>query len=176
MRKLILILVVAAAAAVGIAAAFAASDNKASERAAAAPQRAQSARDEVGRVASALGLTGATRAALAKAQALGREATACLLAHGATPGPGGGLVGTPGEATEACAAKINANEAFLNSAEFAAVLNAAQPKFDAGASCFRRVSHVRAGTIVHPEDVTPDLKRRLDAAQATCYRPDGLPR
>ena len=175
MRKLILILAVAAAAAIGIAAAFAASDNKAPNRAAAASERAQSAGDA--EVASVLGLTGANKAALAKAQALGHQATACLLAHGATRGPDGGLADPTEAAYKACIAKIEANEAFLDSPDFAAVLKAAQPKFDAAERCFRRISQVPAGTIIHdPAQLPADVKKRLDTAQATCFRPDGLPR
>jgi hypothetical protein len=176
MRKLILIFAVVAAAAIGIAAAFAATNNsKAPNRAAAAPQRAQSAGDRD--VAAVLGLTGANKAALAKAQALGRQATACLLAHGATQRADGGLADPTEAAYQACIAKIEANEAFLSSPEFAAVLKAAQPKFDAAEKCYRRISQVPAGTIIHdPEKLPADVKRRLDAAQTTCFRPDGLPR
>jgi hypothetical protein len=175
MRKLILIFAVAAAAAIGIAAAFAASNDKAPNHATAQPQRAQAVGDA--EVASVLGLTGANKAALAKAQALGHQATACLLAHGATRGPAGGLADPTGAATEACIAKIEANEAFLDSPEIATVLKAAQPKFDAAGRCFRRISQIPAGTIIHnPAQLPADVKKRLDAAQATCFRPDGLPR
>src|SRR2546421_3056264 len=175
MRKLILILL-AMAAATGVAAALAAGGKNSSHHASAVPQRRGVVRDDVTRVATALGLTGSTRAALAKAQLLGRQATRCLLAHGVTRGADGGIVDPAGAAAEACAAQIVANEAFLSSGEFAAVLRAAQPRFDAAERCFRRMSLVPAGTIVEPENVPPQLQQRLDKGQEACFRPDGLPR
>lgn len=171
MRRLIIFAGVAAAASIAIAAAFA----RSGDANPAATARA-SAGDDTARVASALGLSAAQQAVLAKAQALGREATACLLANGATQTTGGAITDTSGEATEACAAAIEANEAFLSSAEFTALLKAAQPRFEAAARCFSRVSGIPRGTIIEPRDLTPDLQRRIEVAQTECYRPDGLPR
>lgn len=173
MRKLIIVLAIAVAGATTIAAAVAQS-GKAPARAGAAPTVA--AGNDAARVASALDLTAAQAAVVAKAQALGREATRCLLASGATRGPDGGIPDPTGAATAACQAELEANDAFLNSAEFAAVLQAAQPKFEAASRCFSRVSGVPRGTIIAVGDLTPDLRRRIDQAQSQCFRPDGLPK
>jgi hypothetical protein len=127
-------------------------------------------------IASALELSPNATAALAKAQALGREATACLLGHGLKEGPGGGIPDPTGEATAACAVQIEANEVFLNSAAFAAVLQEAQPPFDAAARCFERVSGIPGGTIVPPEDMSGELQRRFEAGKAQCFTSGGLPR
>jgi hypothetical protein len=137
---------------------------------------AATAGNDAARVASALELTAAQKAVLAKAQALGRAATRCLLANGATQRPDGGVADATGAATGACQAELAANDAFLESAEFADVLRAAEPKFDVAGRCFRRASGLKAGAIVHPDELTPQLQRRLDEAQAQCFRPDGLPR
>lgn len=173
MRKLVIVLGIVVAAGIGIAAALAqggdtsvAADGKPSAQAG----------SDAARVGSALGLTTSERATLAKAQALGRRATRCLLAHGATQNPAGGVTDPTGEATKACAAEIDANEAYLSSADFAAVLKAAQPKFEAASRCFSRVSGVTPGTIIHADDLTPELQGRLDEAQSQCFREDGLPR
>lgn len=173
MRKLIIVLAVAVAGTTAIAAAVAQS-GKAPARAAAGP--AAAAGNDAARVASALGLTAVQTAVLAKAQALGREATRCLLANGATRRSDGGVPDPTGAATAACASQLEANDAFLNSAEFAAVLRSAQPKFEAAARCFSRVSGVPRGTIIHVDDLTLDLQRRIDEAQSQCFRADGLPR
>lgn len=172
MRKLVIVLAVGVAAATAIAAAVAQSGK--------APARAQSASGaaaskEADRVASALGLTPAQTAVIAKAQALGREATQCLLANGATQGPDGGIPDPTGAATAACASELDANDAYLDSAEFAAVLRAAQPRFEAAARCFSRVSGVPRGTVIQP-NLKPGLKRRVDVAESQCFRPDGLPK
>lgn len=173
MRRLIIVLGVAVLGAIGIAAALAQSGTTTG---AADVRQAAGAGDDTARVASALGLAASDRATLAKAQALGRQATRCLLAHGATQEPGGAVSDPTGEAMEACVAAIEANEAFLGSADFAAVLKAAQPKFEAAARCFSRVSGIPPGTIIKAHDLTPELQRRLDEAQSQCFRPDGLPR
>lgn len=173
MRRLIILLSVAVAASVGIAAALAHGGD--ARPPGIAPAAAQPG-DDARRVASALSLTAAETAALAKAQTLGRQAMRCLLAHGASRGSDDGVTDATGAATEACADAINANEAFLDSAEFASVLGAAQPKFEAAARCFSRVSGVARGTIVQPEQLTAELRDRLAVANAQCFRPDGLPR
>jgi hypothetical protein len=175
MRKLILIIVVVTAAGIAIAAA-ATGRSDGSNQEAARPQTAQPPAAEVSRVASALGLVGADRAALARAQALGHRATECLLAHGARQGAAGGVEDATGAATAACTSEIEANEAFLSSATFKQVLRAAQPKFDAAARCFTRVSGLPAGKAIHTEDLSADLQRRINQAEAQCFRPDGLPR
>lgn len=173
MRKVLIVLAVTVAGATTIAAAVAQS-GRAPARAGAGPTAA--AGNDAARVASALRLTAAQTAIVAKAQALGREATQCLLANGATQGPDGGIPDPTGAATAACQNELEANDAFLNSAEFAAVLRAAQPRFEAAARCFSRVSGVAPGTIIHAYDLTPELQRRLDEAQLQCFREDGLPR
>lgn len=127
-------------------------------------------------IASALELSPRAAAALTKAQALGREATACLLGHGLKEGPDGGIPDPSGEATAACSVEIEANEAFLNSDEFDAVLEEAQPMFAAAARCFERVSGIPAGTIISPEDMTGELQKRFEAGEAQCFVSGGLPR
>jgi len=173
MRKLIIALAVAVASATTIAAAVAQS-GKAPARAEVRPSAA--AGNDSARVASALALTAAQTAVLAKAQALGREATRCLLANGATRGPESGIPDPTGAATAACQSELQTNDAFLNSAEFAALLRTAQPRFEAASRCFSRVSGVPRGTIIHSDELTPALQRRVEEATSQCFRADGLPR
>jgi hypothetical protein len=169
MRKLIIILLGASAvAATAIAAALAQGGGPSSD------VSSQGGSDSE-RVAAALGLSGSTADALAHAQALGQEATACLLANGAAEAADGSLVDASGAAAEACASELEANEAYLASAEFAAVLAAAKPKFEEAAECFSDASGLAPGTVLDPESLTSAQKERLDESWALCYTPDGLP-
>lgn len=173
MRRLIIVLGIAVVGAIGVAAALAQGGGTTG---AADVRQAARVGDDTARVASALALAASERAALAKAQTLGKQATRCLLAHGAAQGAEGAVTDATGQATAACSAEIEANEAFLSSADFAAVLKAAQPQFEAASRCFSRVSGVAPGTIIHPDELTSALQRRLDQAQSQCFREDGLPR
>lgn len=173
MRRLITVLGVSIAAGVAITAALAYSGDS---RPAASAAKDARANDDSGRVAAALGLTAADRETLAKAQRLGREATNCLLANGGTYGPDGGVLDASGLATAACASELEANDAFLESADFAGMLETVQPQFEAAARCFSRASGIPQGTIIHFSDMTPALRRRIDVAHSQCFRPDGLPR
>jgi hypothetical protein len=172
------IFLLAIAIGVGIAIAAAVARGGTERNGGAAPGRAALSRaDDTARVATALGLNASQTGALAKAQTLGRAVTACLLAQGATQGTDGGLNDASGAATSACAAQIQANESFLDSVAFAQVLQAAQPRFEAAASCFARVSGLPKGTIIHTGARLPDgVQERIAQAQAQCFRADGLPR
>lgn len=173
MRKLIIAFGVSIAASVAITAAFAYSGDSNPAR---VPSHVAKPTEEAGRVAAALGLTPAQTATLAKAQRLGREATSCLLANGATYGPDRGITDATGAATAACTSELEANDAFLESADFAGVLNSIRPRFEAAARCFSRVSGIPQGTIIHASELTPALRQLMDLAQSRCFRPDGLPR
>ena len=173
MRKIMIVGALSAAAATTLAVAVAQSgETRPRPKLVAAP----TAGNDAARVASALELTAAQKAVVAKAQALGREATRCLLVNGATQRLDGGVADPTGAATSACKAELAANDAFLESTEFADVLRVAEAKFEVAGRCFRRASGLKAGAIVHPDELTPELQRRLDEAQAQCFRPDGLPR
>jgi hypothetical protein len=171
MRKLIIILLGASVvAATAIAAALAQGGGEPSS------DVSTQGVSDAARVAAALELSEPAKATLAEAQALGREATACLIANGASQAADGALVDTGGEAADACAAELEANEAFLASEELAAVLEAVQPKFEAAAECFSDASGLAPGTVLDPEALTSEQKELLDEAWALCYTPDGLPR
>jgi hypothetical protein len=130
------------------------------------PHVSAAARD----VAAALHLSPESTAALSRAQALGREATACLLAHGGRSVAGGGIADPNGQAAAACRAIVDANEAYLASAAFAQVIAEAEPRFEAAERCY--AAHARV-----VDSATADGSFSAVSARTphSCSRGDGLP-
>lgn len=127
------------------------------------------------RVVAALGLSKSAADALRKAQWLGREATACLIAHGGQQRPDGGISDPSGAAAAACRAEISANEEFLDSSEFVRVLAAARPTFEAAASCLAHIGGFAEGTGIGAGPFSPGIGAPGDGVPVPCFRSDGLP-
>lgn len=123
---------------------------------------------DVVRVSAVLSLSPRATDALARAQALGRRASACLLVHGGRRAAAGGISDPSGKAYAACRQVIEANERFLDGDAFQEVLAEAQPRFEAGERCAANATP-RTDTLAH---TPPDTASR---GPAGCYRPDGLP-
>ena len=126
--------------------------------------------------ASALGLSISEAAVLLKAQDLGKIALACQIAHGATEITNNGdhgLTDPGGVAAQACKAQIDANENFLNSAAFREAMTSAQPRILAAAHCFQSYTGIKPGTVI---ETSAASQAAIDAGNAACYQPNGLPK
>lgn len=126
---------------------------------------------DAARVAEALRLSRDATEVLAKAQALGRRASACLLRNGGRASGSGGISDPSGEARAACLLLIEANDRYLDGPAFREVLAEAQPAFEAAERCvagIARIGDSGAGSL----DATAGAR---SGAGGRCHRPDGLP-
>lgn len=126
---------------------------------------------DAARVAEALRLSRDATEVLAKAQALGRRASACLLRNGGRASGSGGISDPSGEARAACLLLIEANDRYLDGPAFREVLAEAQPAFEAAERCVAgsaRAGDSAAGSL----DATAGAR---SGAGGRCHSPDGLP-